>query len=299
MASRTLIGDYFENLPLRFIKHITRPMPAPMRGQFSGWLGRRILRNVPSLRGRVDANLRLIYPDMSSERRYEILTAVGDNLGRSFLEILYAQKFLDSAARITVSGEAGLEAIAKCKRDGLPAIGVTGHFGPWEASRIFLQGQGIKAGSIYRPLHNRFSNEDLLKCYKVFGEPLFPKGKSGTRGAVRHLLKGGFLCLMHDQKMRDGEILDFMGQPALTSTVIADLALKFKAPLIPAYAIRQADGYAINLELEAPIPHSTSREMSQALNDSLAARVHEHPEQWYWLHKRWGIGSKKQKSVSD
>jgi KDO2-lipid IV(A) lauroyltransferase len=27
--------------------------------------------------------------------------------------------------------------------------------------------------------------------------------------------------------------------------------------------------------------------MTQALNDSLAARVRAHPEQWFWIHRRW------------
>jgi len=27
--------------------------------------------------------------------------------------------------------------------------------------------------------------------------------------------------------------------------------------------------------------------MTQALNDSLEAVVRAHPEQWFWIHRRW------------
>jgi KDO2-lipid IV(A) lauroyltransferase len=27
--------------------------------------------------------------------------------------------------------------------------------------------------------------------------------------------------------------------------------------------------------------------MTQALNDSLEALVRQHPEQWFWIHRRW------------
>jgi KDO2-lipid IV(A) lauroyltransferase len=29
--------------------------------------------------------------------------------------------------------------------------------------------------------------------------------------------------------------------------------------------------------------------MTQALNDSLTARVKADPEQWFWVHRRWRI----------
>jgi KDO2-lipid IV(A) lauroyltransferase len=41
--------------------------------------------------------------------------------------------------------------------------------------------------------------------------------------------------------------------------------------------------------LEAPVPHSDAVTMTQALNDSLTARVEADPGQWFWVHRRWRI----------
>ena len=59
--------------------------------------------------------------------------------------------------------------------------------------------------------------------------------------------------------------------------------------MIPFYGIRQPDGLSFDTVLEAPVPHSDPLQMTQALNDSLAARVRQDPGQWFWVHRRWRI----------
>ena len=81
--------------------------------------------------------------------------------------------------------------------------------------------------------------------------------------------------------------IDFLGRPAPTVTIAADLALKFGVPLFPAYGIRDPDGRHVAVVIEAPIPHGTAAEMTKAFSDSLAARVRAHPGQYLWLHQRW------------
>lgn len=292
MAKRSWIGDYIENLPQRALWLATKPFSYETRGRMGAWCARRALLNVPSLRNRVLGNLENIYPEMDASERKALLVRIASNLGWTVSEILHAKDFLKETDRIHVSGDEGLQALLNAQKAGKPAIGVSGHFGPWEAIRTVFKQHGVTSGGIYRPMHNRFTNIDMLKNYEVFGTPMFPKGPSGTRGVVKHLRGGGMLSLVHDQKISDGVLLDFMGKPASTSTVIADLALKYKAPLVPAYAIRAPDKKSIEVVFEPPLEHTDSTTMAQQLNDSLAARIRENPDHWYWLHQRWKINSK-------
>ena len=78
-----------------------------------------------------------------------------------------------------------------------------------------------------------------------------------------------------------------MGIPARTAVSAAELALRYDALLIPFYGIRQEDGLSFECVLEAPVPHSNPMTMTQALNDSLSARINASPEQWFWVHRRW------------
>ena len=116
---------------------------------------------------------------------------------------------------------------------------------------------------------------------------MFPQGRRGTAGFVRHLRAGGQLVLLFDQHVFEAPVLDFMGKPARTALSAAELALRYNAVLIPFYGIRQPDGLSFETLLEAPIAHSDPKQMTQALNDSLAARIRHDPKQWFWVHRRW------------
>ncbi|HBR39360.1 MAG TPA: lauroyl acyltransferase, partial [Sulfitobacter pontiacus] len=128
-----------------------------------------------------------------------------------------------------------------------------------------------------------------VQTMEAFGGPVFPQGRRGTAGFVRHLKEGGQLVLLFDQHVFGAPALDFLGQPANTALSAAELALRYDALLIPFYGIRQADGVSFDTVLEAPVPHSDAVAMTQALNDSLTARVNADPEQWFWVHRRWRI----------
>ncbi|MEM9431111.1 MAG: lysophospholipid acyltransferase family protein [Pseudomonadota bacterium] len=284
--------DFIEHLPLPVVAALTRPLPPRRRGQVGAWILRRILRNVPSLRRRVVDNLSHVFPDISAARRAEILDGMAASLGRTLVELLHADQFLRRSDGVTWSGN-GFEVILAAREAGRPVVGVGGHFGQWEAARAFLKRQGLEAGAIYRPLKNRFSDAFLTPRYSTFGMPLFPKSRAGTRNAVRYLSRGGFLAILADQKIDEGILVDFLGQPAATAPLAAELALKFKAPLVPVYVTRGSDLESFHIEFHDPIPHSGAREMTAAINESLARHVRSHPEQYYWLHRRWHIRNPK------
>ena len=104
---------------------------------------------------------------------------------------------------------------------------------------------------------------------------------------LRFLKGGGMLAIVLDQYKHGGAALDFLGKPAPTALSPAELALRYEAPLVPIYILRQPDGLSFRIITEAPIPHGDPRVMTQALNDSLAVQVRAHMGQWLWSHRRW------------
>lgn len=265
---------------------ISALLPYPARLAFGGWLGRTIVRASPKLRRRVEANLAYVMPELTAEERARISRGVGDTFGRTFVEILNNRAF---HARRSWSGPTGpgVAAIEAAAREGTGAVLVTGHFGQWEGARAWMTSRGINCAGVYRPTDNPHLNRIYLRNLEAGGTPIFPKGAQGVRGIVRHVSRGGIVAILTDQYDRRASRYDFLGKPAPTSSIPAELALKFKAPLIPIYGVRAPDGAGVSVEAEAPIPHTTAAEMTQAVNDSLAARVRAHPEQYYWLHRRW------------
>tara|TARA_B100000787_G_scaffold142399_1_gene111686 strand:+ start:253 stop:996 length:744 start_codon:yes stop_codon:yes gene_type:complete len=244
------------------------------------------VRYFPIARRRVERELRRIYPDMPRDERLQLCRNMGRNMGRTLFEILHCTEFQTLHHRNIVSGP-GLAALESAHDAGKGAIIVSGHFGQWEAIRSALKARGMETGAVYRPQTNRHYERRLLSGIEAGGKPILATGKIGTRALVRHIREGGFIAILLDEKYPDGARLPFLGHPALTSLVAAQLALKYDLPMVPAFGTRIGDGTKFNVEFDAVIPPSDGLTMTQAFNDNLSQRVHADPDQWYWMLRRW------------
>ena len=61
------------------------------------------------------------------------------------------------------------------------------------------------------------------------------KGVTGLKDAINDLRKGHSLALMIDQRLSEGEKIKFFGDDAKTTTLPAQLALKFNLLIVPIY----------------------------------------------------------------
>lgn len=278
--------DYFTNAIIVGVIRVALALPYAQRVRFVGWLVEYIIGPVAGYRKRALTNLEMIFPDMTQSRRAEIAQRCLNNVGRTFIENYSAKDFPSRMADIAPQGP-GAQALADATAKGQPVILVTGHYGNYEATRAALVAQGHDIGGLYRDMKNPYFNAHYVKTMEAFGGPVFPQGRKGTTGFVRHLKGGGQLVLLFDQHVYFAPVLDFLGLPARTALSAAELALRYDALLIPFYGIRQPDGLSFEAILEAPVPHSDAETMTQALNDSLGKRIREKPEQWFWVHRRW------------
>lgn len=261
-------------------------LPYRWRVPLCGWAVSRIVAPLAGYRRRIRDNLAMILPDLPPDQVARLVRQVPDNVGRTVIEIYSGAEFIERAASLPLTGD-GVEALAAAHAAGRPVILVTAHFGNYDASRAALIARGYRVGALYMPMTNRYFNAHYERAISRIGRPLFPRGRAGLADMVRHLRGGGMLGLLVDQRMRHGAELTFFGQTALTALSAAELALKYDALLVPTYGIRQPDGLSFQVVVEAPIQAGTPEAMTQALNDSLEALVRRHPEQWFWIHRRW------------
>jgi KDO2-lipid IV(A) lauroyltransferase len=274
------------DLAARGIIAVALALPYAARVRFAGWLMRRLIGPVAGYRNRALVNLAATWPDRSDAERWAIANKVCDNVGRTLIENYSTVDLLARMADVMPEGP-GVPALEEAQAASRPVILVTGHFGNYEAARACLVARGFRVGGLYRPMRNRFFNDHYVRTMQAFGGPVFGQGARGTAGFVRHLRDGGQLVLLFDQHVNRAEDFQFLGRPAATATSAAELALRYGAALIPFYATRLDDGLRFRVELEAPVPPTTPREMTEALTRSLEARVEANPGQWFWIHRRW------------
>ena len=261
-------------------------MPYNQRVGFSGWILSRVVAPLVGWRKRIAANIRLVAPETTDADIHRIQRAVPDNFGRTLAELFSPDEFVARARQVTLEGP-GLAALQEAKAQGRPSILVSGHFGNYDVVRAGVIAQGFEVGGIYRPMNIPQFNEIYVDSISRVGKPLFSRGRRGMAEMMRFLKGGGTLAVLIDQRLNNGVPLKFFGHTAYTALSFAELALKYNATIVPCYGIRQDDGISFRAVLEAPVPHTTAKEMTQALNNSLENMVRQHMDQWFWIHNRW------------
>lgn len=283
---RTL-GHRLQMLVVRVLRASLGLLHDEARGRATAWIGRRLILNIPAYRNRIQDNLRRIYPDMPAAERNALTAQIAGKSTRNMFEMVDNDRLVAIQHKIEVIETPGLAALRAAQAEGRGAILIGGHYGRFDAVRAALMHQGIEVGAVYRPQNNPFYSAEMLHHFEKVGKPMLPRGRSGTRQLIKHLRAGGVMAILIDQKIGLGEPIDFLGHPAMTSTDIAALALRYDLPLIPSYALRTTNGTYFRVELEPPVPHTDPTTMTQAVTDSLAARIRSDPTEWYWLHRRW------------
>lgn len=279
-------SHWIVNVVARSLLGATLRLPYERRVPFFGKVISHLVGPVAGYRRRAIKHIAKIYPDLAPEAQQALAKQCLDNMGRSLIESYSTMEFFDRAKHTPMTGP-GVQVLEEATERGQAVILVTGHFGNYEAARAAMVHKGYTIGAIYRFMANPYFNKHYVKALHAFGGPGFPQGKRGTGAAVRHLRDGGKLVLLFDQHVMDAPVLNFLGYPARTATSAAQLALKYNAILLPYYAIRQPDGLTFEAVFEEPIPHSDAVTMTNAMNASLEARIRAHPEQWFWVPRRW------------
>ena len=245
-----------------------------------------IIRNIPKFKKRVLKNLKLIYPKMSDLERKNFLKKFSQNLGLTFSEFLFNEEY-HRHQNIKFQNHSEMSEILEAAKINRPVLIVSGHIGPWEAVRALLRRNGVETAAIYRKSKNVFYQPYHHKTIEAGGKPIFQVGKKGTSAMIKFLKKGGVVCMMIDQAVSEGKYIDFMGIPAKTSFAIANIAIKYNALIIPAYAIRTENNEPIQVRIEPSINIREPFKIIEKLNKSLENIIREYPSQWYWVHNRW------------
>ena len=279
-------GLYTGALAARSIIGLLLFLPYAARVRTMGWLMSRVVAFPTGLTTRIRKNLALARPDLPKAEVERLCRAVPDNAGRSLIEFYSGAEFAERAKAAKISGP-GLSALEQARAQGRPVILVTGHFANYEVCRAHLIARGHNMGGFYRKMSNPYFNPYYVRVLSSLGTPLFEQGRRGMVEMVRHLRAGGVLAILTDIHAQGGARLTFFGEQAYTSTVTAELSLKYNAVLIPIYAIRQPNGLDFEITVQAPIVPSDPVTMTQDVNDGLEKLVRSHMEQWFWVHRRW------------
>ncbi len=260
--------------------------------------GRFIFRFLPLRREVVMANLRRVYGETVDEAEIERLTAAHyGHLWRLLVEFVRF-RWLSAAQKTALVRVEGVANFLAARDQGKGILILTGHFGNWEVSTTagiaqFPEMRG-KFHFVRRPIKPQWLDRLVTRRFNRAGFGVFSK-RDSLDAMLKALAGGHGVVLPFDQHAGppDGIAVDFLGQPAWTFKSLAIIALSTGAPVLPASSWREADGRHV-MRFEKPLAPIESESTSEALrlntrayNQALERLVVRHPEQWWWVHRRW------------
>ncbi len=257
-------------------------------GSILSWLGPYLPLSKMAMR-----NIARSMVDKTGDEIEEIIREAWRNFGYMIGEFPFIQEF-DTLDEKKVILEGWEENYVNRANPEKGFIFFSAHTGNWEYISKVAEDRGVYPHRIFRapsnPLVFPFFMKRVTKQQEKY---LLPANKTAVIKCMRALKKGEPIALLTDQKAYKGVDVPFFGRNALTSPLIADIAIKNDVDILPARTIRLADG-RFKVILEAPLAYEkaednevTRMNLLKAMNKKIETWVSEYPEQWFWLHKRW------------
>lgn len=269
-------------------------LPRPFAVKTGCFLGNIAYRVGGGLRRTGTQNLSLAFPDSTPDERERILRGTFVSLGRLLGEVSQFSKMTPEDLRKIVDCE-GLENLQNSQKSGRGVILVTAHLGLWEYSSFALSAFGYPLSFLVRRMDNPKIEQIIDRIRTRFGNRTIDKN-SATRRMLKILKSGETLGILTDinTTAREGIFVDFFGIPAATSFIMAKLALRTGADVLPTFAVWDEKTGRVRLKIEPPVEFEKTgdeaediKNLTAATNRALENRIRDYPAQWLWIHKRW------------
>lgn len=300
MAKRGKFQTWLEYAAARSVLVILSALPVSWAMSVGRAMGRLAHSVAGELRRTGERNLALAFPEKSPQERRAILAACFRGMGRQLG--LFSHFSNDSREQLLSLTEwKGLENLETAKASGNKENGngavilFTGHVGAWELSSFGLSMRGHPLSFLVRRLDNSKVEQMVELIRTRFGNQSVDK-----RGAARPMLNilrnGGTLGLLVDLNTLDDEAIfvDFFGVQAATTFLVAKLALRTDAVVLPMFAPWDEKLGKFVVHTLPPVsitPTGDEQEdvhrLTAALSKSVEDYIRLYPEQWLWIHKRW------------
>ena len=239
-------------------------------------------------------NLELAFPELDLKERRRLLRGCFENLGR-LLGVFSQFATADPRTLQSMIDCEGLEHIEAARASGHGVILFTGHVGAWELSSFALSLFGYPLSFLVRRIDNPKIEALVDARRERLGNRTIDK-RSAAREMLQIMQEGGTLGILVDLNTldREGIFVDFFGVPASTTFMLAKLALRTEAAVLPVFAPWDPKRRRFLLKIDEPLSMERSgddeadmQRLTQLFTGVVEKFVRRYPDQWLWIHRRW------------
>lgn len=261
-------------------------------------VGRFIYRFLPYRRSVILENLQRVYG--GRVRSEQIVSLAQAHYGHLFslLKELLSFRLMSAQGKHDIVRVEGADELLRAFEAKKGILILTGHFGNFEVSTVagiehFPQAKG-HIHFLRRPIKPKWLSDLLTKRFNQAGF-----GVVGRRGSLEEIVdtveKGDAIVFPFDQYARrpEGIPVEFFGYDVGTYKSMAVIALSTGAPVMPGASWREPDGkHVLKFWPAVPVVHNDDvgaeiKRNTRIYNQALEWLIVQHPEQWWWVHRRW------------
>ena len=260
-------------------------------GHRLGRIGQRVARRRANI---ADLNLGLCFPEMTSIERQELVRKSFESLGVMALESasLYFGRSQEIIERGRIWGANELQE-AVDEGNGVILIGV--HLNSMDAAAAIMHANGFQFSCVTRKQRNPVADyiAEIHRKNRFGIRNVYERKDLGL--AARHLRRHRLnLWLAADQDMgrRSTVWVPFFGVEASTVTTPARILRAFKdnvpeVVLMSQYRDESECSVHVKFSRIHNLPTDDLCAAAELLNKRIEETIREHPEQYYWVHRRF------------
>ena len=239
-------------------------------------------------------NIKIGLGELDQKKETEIINSMWSNIGRTFAEYPFLKDFKFNKINFDHIKINGTKYLDEIKKNNEPTIFYSCHFANFELMAMELYKFGIKCAAIYRPLNNFFLNPlmEYLRVKYICPNQI-PKGRMGMREVISKVKDGYSIALMVDQRVSEGPRTPFFNKLAHTTTIPAQLALKYNCKLVP-ISLERKEGPNFEMTIHEPYKiektgndEEDTKNITLKINQIIEKMIITNPKQWIWSHNRW------------
>jgi lauroyl/myristoyl acyltransferase len=244
-------------------------------------------------------NLRRVLGDNATPAQTNALARRAfQNLLKNYFDLFRGHALTPEEIRAQLASVQGMEHLENALRQGKGVIAGSAHFGAWDLfihlaaihlqTRVVVPNERIKPEKLF---------QYILNLRQSTGIEMVPLDIA-PRALIKALRAGQIAGLAYDRDItKTGPRVNFFGAPAQMPDGAAQLALKYDAPVIIAFAVRGPDNRS-QVFIEPPLAFTKTgdtprdiRDGVQQLANVMEKYIRQYPDQWLMFQEIWDDGN--------
>lgn len=246
------------------------------------------------------SNIQRAFPEKNPLEAADIARSCFKKLGTNMVELLMAPFLSDAevARRFSFEPE---DVAARTLGSGRGVIALTFHFGNWEIMGITSKLLNQPVVALARPLKKHARLNAFLNSLRESTGLTIIVNENTAKEVLRLLKKSAIVAILGDQreKRSRGVFVDLFGYKVPTSKGTAMIGMKTGCLVVPCYPVRKGFlrytimcGEPIVMEREGNIEELIEKN-TRKINAFLEDIIRRYPDEWFWVHQRWGRENRK------